>query len=65
MKLRVTSVEPPDENDGKDLPVVHFRGISRSMHPSHDPNANSDIRGEEFRRPSAHYVIECHEGVVC
>ena len=30
---------------GERLPVVHFRGNSRSMHASWDPNANSKIRG--------------------
>ena len=31
---------------GERLPVVHFRGSSRSLHASWDPNANSKIRGE-------------------
>lgn len=30
---------------GDRLPVVHFRGRSRSLHASWDPNANSAIRG--------------------
>lgn len=62
IKLQVTKIEPPgssdegedDEDDGMDwsnfrgtrLPVVHFRGNSRSLHASWDPNANSKIRGE-------------------
>lgn len=31
--------------EGERLPVVHFRGSSRSLHASWDPNANSRIRG--------------------
>jgi len=31
--------------EGERLPVVHFRGTSRSLHASWDPNANSRIRG--------------------
>ncbi|EMC91520.1 hypothetical protein BAUCODRAFT_27821 [Baudoinia panamericana UAMH 10762] len=42
-----------DDDDGMDwsnfvgerLPVVHFRGTSKSLHASWDPNANSKIRG--------------------
>lgn len=30
---------------GERLPVVHFKGTSRSLHASWDPNANSKIRG--------------------
>ncbi|ROT40198.1 hypothetical protein SODALDRAFT_329873 [Sodiomyces alkalinus F11] len=45
MKLHVTSIEPPGEEDGQGLPVVHFRGISRSLHNSWDNNADSDLRG--------------------
>uniref|UniRef100_L2FU06 F-box domain-containing protein n=1 Tax=Colletotrichum fructicola (strain Nara gc5) TaxID=1213859 RepID=L2FU06_COLFN len=36
--------ESPGEQDGKDLPVVHFEGISRSIDDSWDENANSDLR---------------------
>ncbi len=39
-----------DGFQGERLPVVHFRGSSRSLHASWDPNANSRIRGER-RRP--------------
>lgn len=60
IKLQVTRIDPPgsgdedEEDDGMDwsnfqgerLPVVHFRGTSRSLHASWDPNANSRIRGE-------------------
>ncbi|KAL9111125.1 MAG: hypothetical protein Q9227_004388 [Pyrenula ochraceoflavens] len=45
MNIRVTKVEPPGEDDHQSYPVVHFRGSSRSMHASWDPNANSTIRG--------------------
>ncbi|KAJ4270280.1 hypothetical protein NW762_001956 [Fusarium torreyae] len=45
LKIHVTSIEPPGPDDGQDLPVVHFRGVSRSLDDSFDDNANSDIRG--------------------
>ncbi|KAI2602850.1 hypothetical protein GGR54DRAFT_466018 [Hypoxylon sp. NC1633] len=45
MKIRVTRVEPPGPDDGQDLPVVYFEGVSRSLDDSHDENANSDLRG--------------------
>jgi len=45
LKLYVTKICPPDEEDGQDYPVVWFRGTSRSLHASWDPNANSKIRG--------------------
>ena len=46
MKLRVTAIEPPGEEDGQALPVVHFQGTSRALNYSlWDPNASSDIRG--------------------
>ncbi|KAF6821524.1 hypothetical protein CSOJ01_00027 [Colletotrichum sojae] len=44
MKIHVTDVQPPGEEDGKELPVVHFEGISRSIDDSWDENANSDLR---------------------
>ncbi|KAF2721603.1 hypothetical protein K431DRAFT_246856 [Polychaeton citri CBS 116435] len=51
--------EDDDEDDGWDwsnfrgerLPVVHFRGTSRSLHASWDPNANSRIRGTVRQTP--------------
>lgn len=62
IKWRVTKIEPPDSRRGDDdeeeddldwsnfkgerLPVVHFSGLSRSLHASWDPDANSKIRGE-------------------
>lgn len=45
MKIYVTKVEEPGEEDGQRLPVVHFRGHSSSLQPSFDPNANSKIKG--------------------
>ncbi|RGP59693.1 hypothetical protein FSPOR_11130 [Fusarium sporotrichioides] len=45
MRINVTSIEAPGPEDGQDLPVVHFRGVSRSLDDSFDNNANSDIRG--------------------
>ena len=46
MKIHVTSIEPPGEEDGQALPVVHFKGFSRSLDGTWDENANSDLRGE-------------------
>ncbi|KAI5362965.1 putative F-box domain-containing protein [Septoria linicola] len=37
--------------EGERLPVVHFRGTSRSLHASWDPNANSKIRGTVRQTP--------------
>lgn len=45
MKIHVTKIEAPGPQDGQDLPVVHFEGISRSLDSSWDDNANSDLRG--------------------
>jgi len=45
LKLRVTKIVPPGEDDGQSLPVVHFKGTSRSMSASWDPNGNSSLRG--------------------
>ncbi|KAH7249036.1 uncharacterized protein BKA55DRAFT_594856 [Fusarium redolens] len=44
MKVNVTSIEEPAPEDGQELPVVHFRGVSRSLDDSFDDNANSNIR---------------------
>ena len=44
-ELRTTKVEPPGEDDGQGLPVVHFDGVSRSTNGPWDANANSKIRG--------------------
>ncbi|KIV98668.1 uncharacterized protein PV09_09549 [Verruconis gallopava] len=45
MKIKVNKISDPGEGDRKDMPVVHFTGMSRSMHASWDPNANSKITG--------------------
>ncbi|KAL8715918.1 MAG: hypothetical protein Q9220_000585 [cf. Caloplaca sp. 1 TL-2023] len=45
VKIHVTKIEPPGEDDGQDLPIVHFKGTSISALPPVDPNANSKIRG--------------------
>lgn len=45
LKLRVTKIADPIEDDHPDFPVVHFQGTSRSMHMAFDPNTNSRIRG--------------------
>ncbi|KAF4503660.1 hypothetical protein FAGAP_106 [Fusarium agapanthi] len=50
MKVNVTSIEEPGPEDGQELPVVHFRGISRSLDDSSDDNANSNIRAGANRR---------------
>jgi len=52
LQLHVTAVEPPGEDDGQDLPVVHFEGLSRSTFMAWDPNANSRIRGTVRLTPS-------------
>ncbi|KAL8947210.1 MAG: hypothetical protein Q9222_006488 [Ikaeria aurantiellina] len=45
VKIHVTKIEPPGEDDGQELPIVHFKGTSVSALPPVDPNANSKIRG--------------------
>ncbi|KAL9123932.1 MAG: hypothetical protein Q9217_006687 [Psora testacea] len=46
-RLVITKVQEPGEEDGKGLPVVHFKGTSSSVRPSWDPhNAHSKIKGE-------------------
>lgn len=46
LKLHVTSIEEPGEDDHPDWPVVRFEGTSRSTLNAWDPNANSRIQGE-------------------
>ena len=48
MRIQVTKIGPPGEEDGQALPVVHFRGTSSSVRQSWDPNANSSIKGESL-----------------
>ncbi|KAK8090995.1 hypothetical protein PG994_000500 [Apiospora phragmitis] len=46
MRITIDRIEPPGPEDGQDLPVVHFKGVSRSLDDSWDENANSDLTGE-------------------
>ncbi|KAM4057001.1 F-box-like domain-containing protein [Hirsutella rhossiliensis] len=45
MRARVTAIQSPGPDDGQELPVVHFTGVSRPLDGSWDDNANSDLRG--------------------
>lgn len=58
LRLHVTSIQNPGPDDGQDLPVVHFKGVSRSLDDSFDNNANSNIRGKSlassFPIPASH-----------
>ncbi|KAK8010470.1 hypothetical protein PG990_009435 [Apiospora arundinis] len=45
MRITVDRIEPPGPEDGQDLPVVHFKGVSRSLDDRWDENANSDLTG--------------------
>lgn len=45
MEIQATRFEKPDPEDGQELPVVHFEGVSWSSNDSWDPNANSRITG--------------------
>jgi hypothetical protein len=45
MKARVTKIEAPGPEDGQDLPVVHFRGQSKSLETAWEQDANSELRG--------------------
>ncbi|KAJ2983371.1 hypothetical protein NUW58_g6262 [Xylaria curta] len=45
MHIIVTDIEDPGPEDGQDLPVVNFKGISTAIDQSVDENANSDLRG--------------------
>lgn len=46
MKLTVTKIKPPGEDEGQALPIVHFKGSSAAVRPPWDPNAVSKIRGK-------------------
>lgn len=66
MKITVTSVEAPGPSDGQALPVVHFKGISRSLDDSWDENANSDLRGRvEVKGASPRLEICAKRANVC
>ncbi|ORY65473.1 uncharacterized protein BCR38DRAFT_432883 [Pseudomassariella vexata] len=45
MKIHVVKIEPAGPENGQALPVVHFKGVSKSLDDSWDENANSDLRG--------------------
>ncbi|KAH8735958.1 hypothetical protein BGZ61DRAFT_489774 [Ilyonectria robusta] len=45
MNLKIHKIEPPGPDDGQDLPVVHFKGVTRSLDDSFDGNGNSQMRG--------------------
>lgn len=45
MKINAASVEPPGPEDGQELPVVHFRGASWSLHGGPGDNGTSDLKG--------------------
>lgn len=47
MKISVTKIEDPGEDDHPDYPVVYFKGKSRSLDFAElwDDSADSDIRG--------------------
>jgi hypothetical protein len=45
MDLRITDVTAPGPFDDPTLPIVHFKGVSKSIDALWDPNANSGIRG--------------------
>lgn len=45
MEIQATRLEKPGPEDGQELPIVHFEGVSRSANDSWDPNANSRITG--------------------
>lgn len=52
MRIQVTAITPPGKDEGKALPVVHFKGTSSSVRPTWDPNAGYEIRGTPKIPPS-------------
>ena len=48
MKLEITKIEPPGDDDGHALPVVEFKGTSSAVRTSWDPNGNARIRGKSL-----------------
>jgi hypothetical protein len=46
MKIYITKIEKPGPEDGQELPVVHYKGTSRSLDNSMDGDANSGLRGK-------------------
>lgn len=47
MEINVTDIQPPGEDDGQELPVVHFTGTSRLLDAASalGVNTSSNIRG--------------------
>ncbi|VUC25352.1 unnamed protein product [Clonostachys rosea] len=45
MDLEVTRVEPPGPDDGQELPVVHFKGVSRSFDTDFMEDVHSTLTG--------------------
>ena len=46
MKIHITKIEPPGEDDGQALPVVHFHGSSHPLRPHWDSSAKSKTKGQ-------------------
>lgn len=46
VKIWVTKVVPTGKDDDQKYPVVHFKGVSRSVDGPWEENANSDLRGK-------------------
>ena len=47
MKLEITSIDPPGEDDGQELPRVGFKGLASAVRPAWDPNSVSKIHGNQ------------------
>ncbi|PSS21933.1 hypothetical protein M430DRAFT_136661 [Amorphotheca resinae ATCC 22711] len=45
MELHVTDIEEPGADDDQGMPVVSFKGKSKAMHTTFDPDATSFVRG--------------------
>lgn len=52
MELEVTRIEPPGPDDGQDLPVVHFTGVSRSLDADFVEDVHSALTGEYILFPT-------------
>lgn len=48
MKLEITKIEPPGEEESQGLPVVRFKGTSAAVRPPWDPNSVSKIKGNRI-----------------
>ena len=47
MRLEITKIEPPGEEEGQGFPIVWFKGTSAAVRPPWDPNTVSKIRGNQ------------------